>query len=174
MRVLGAVLTGGQSSRFGSDKALAIWRGRALVEHAWDSVVAACDEAIMCGRSYFGHPSVPDQRWAGTGPLGGLSAALRFAVERDFDRVVTVPCDMPDIPRDLLETLASASDALILDGAPVVGGWPANLSDQLEHFLCSDRRKAVRDWARLAGAGVLTGWAVRNINFPADLPALDD
>ena len=117
---------------------------------------------------------LPDQRWAGTGPLGGLSAALRFAVERDFDRVVTVPCDMPDIPRDLLETLASASDALILDGAPVVGGWPANLSDQLEHFLCSDRRKAVRDWARLAGAGVLTGWAVRNINFPADLPALDD
>ncbi|MEE2917140.1 MAG: NTP transferase domain-containing protein, partial [Pseudomonadota bacterium] len=31
MRILGAVLAGGRSSRFGSDKAMATWRDTALI-----------------------------------------------------------------------------------------------------------------------------------------------
>ena len=39
MSRLGAVIAGGRSSRFGSDKAMALWQGRPLIDHAIDRLV---------------------------------------------------------------------------------------------------------------------------------------
>jgi len=48
--ILGAVLAGGQSSRFGSDKALAALGGRTLLERAVASLETHCDGVIVVGR----------------------------------------------------------------------------------------------------------------------------
>jgi molybdopterin-guanine dinucleotide biosynthesis protein A len=37
-KILGVVLAGGLSTRFGSDKAQALWRGRSLLDHALDAL----------------------------------------------------------------------------------------------------------------------------------------
>ncbi|MFM9978832.1 MAG: NTP transferase domain-containing protein, partial [Sphingomonadaceae bacterium] len=46
MTRLGAIIAGGQSSRFGADKAQAMLDGRALLEHVADRLDAQCDAVI--------------------------------------------------------------------------------------------------------------------------------
>ncbi|MEZ5729148.1 MAG: molybdenum cofactor guanylyltransferase MobA [Burkholderiaceae bacterium] len=54
----------------------------------------------------FGHPVVPDAISGFVGPLAGLHAALNAA---DTEWVVTVPCDSPFLPADLVERLAASA-----------------------------------------------------------------
>ena len=48
---LGAVLAGGQSSRFGSDKALAVLDGQTLLTRAVATLAQWCDTVVVVGRS---------------------------------------------------------------------------------------------------------------------------
>ena len=48
-RILGAVLTGGRSSRCGSDKAAAEWQGRRLADHAAALLGHHVDAVVMVG-----------------------------------------------------------------------------------------------------------------------------
>src|SRR3546814_5673419 len=50
VKTLGAVLAGGRSSRFGSDKALAMLGGRTLLDHAQAALRPHCDALIVVGR----------------------------------------------------------------------------------------------------------------------------
>ena len=47
--ILGAVLVGGRSSRFGSDKAQARWNGRALRDHAAAAIAGHVDAVVAVG-----------------------------------------------------------------------------------------------------------------------------
>ncbi|HMP57293.1 MAG TPA: NTP transferase domain-containing protein, partial [Novosphingobium sp.] len=48
--ILGCVLAGGQSSRFGSDKALAELGGRSLLALAVDALSGWCETVVVAGR----------------------------------------------------------------------------------------------------------------------------
>ncbi len=52
MRLLGAVLAGGQSRRFGSDKALALLDGRPLIAHVIAALAAQTEAVIVCGKEW--------------------------------------------------------------------------------------------------------------------------
>jgi molybdopterin-guanine dinucleotide biosynthesis protein A len=72
--ILGAVLAGGRSSRFGSDKAMAMLDGRPLIDHA----IAAgphCAAVVVCGRDHPGHVCLADRPAPDMGPLGAINAA---------------------------------------------------------------------------------------------------
>jgi molybdopterin-guanine dinucleotide biosynthesis protein A len=70
-------------------------------------------------------PGAPD------GPLSGLREGLRWACAQGADLLAVVPCDTPNLPPDLIETLRAAltdSAAVALaetaDGLqPLVGLW---------------------------------------------------
>ena len=87
-----AVVCGGRSSRYGSDKATARVSGRTLLERALDSLVDA-RERLVVGRAYAveGARFVPDRR-PGLGPLAGLEAALEAATG---SWLALAACDMP-------------------------------------------------------------------------------
>lgn len=88
----GAVLCGGRSSRFGSDKALHEIAGRTLLQRALDSLEGAA-ERLLVGRAY-SHVAarfVPDLR-PGLGPMAGLEAALHAA---GGGWVALCGCDLP-------------------------------------------------------------------------------
>ncbi|MDB5678512.1 molybdenum cofactor guanylyltransferase [Sphingomonas bacterium] len=168
-RVLGAVLAGGRSHRFGSDKANARLDGRRLIDRAIDGLAPQVDAVIVCGREVPGYVSVPDCPAADLGPLGGLNAAMHYAREHDFETVVAVPCDVPFLPSDLAVRLASAGASAYLPNLPVIGRWPSSLAALLDHHLATSADRSMRFWATVAGAHPVHAGELANVNTPADL-----
>lgn len=169
MRILGALLAGGQARRFGSDKAHARYRGWRLIDLVGDSLMAQCDGLVVCGREEDGFTCIPDRPGPDMGPLGGIDAALHHAIEHGFDAVLSAACDIPNLPPDLAATLAGDGPAIV-QSQPVVGLWPVEVTDRLDNFLEQGGRKLF-DFARLVDAR-MTAFdpPLLNINRPEDLP----
>jgi molybdopterin-guanine dinucleotide biosynthesis protein A len=166
MKTLGAVLAGGRSSRFGSDKALAMLGGRTLLDHAVAALRAHCDTVIIVGRD-----EVADWPRGDMGPLGGIAGALIHAAEKGFDRVLTAPVDCVRLPEDLGVLLEPAPAFLATQ--PVIGLWPVSALDELRAMLEADGDLAVRAYARRIGARqVASDLVPPNINSLADLERL--
>lgn len=115
--VAGLVLCGGRSRRMGRDKALIPWRGELLVRRA--ALVlgeVAEDVRLACGPSPryadLGFDLVLD-RVEGSGPLGGIEAAL--ATLRPADRLVCVACDMPALDAHVVRVLLERATSDDLD-----------------------------------------------------------
>jgi molybdenum cofactor guanylyltransferase len=169
MTVLGAVLAGGQSLRFGTDKAQAVLNGKPLVDHAVAALAAQCDAVIIVGP----HPTgIPDWPSPGMGPLGGVAAALHFAADAGHAEVLTCGVDSVGLPPELLETLSPAPAYII--SQPVIGLWPVSAISALEHMLTYERRHSMRAFVEaIAARGVHLSVDPANINTPADLAALE-
>ncbi len=110
--VTGIVLAGGQGRRMGGvDKGLVMLDGRPLIAHVLARLAPQVGDVLINANqnleryAAFGAPVVPDALGGFAGPLAGLQAGLARAT-RDF--VVTVPCDSPFLPEDLVGRLASA------------------------------------------------------------------
>lgn len=171
-RLLGAVIAGGRSRRFGSDKAEALWQGRPLIDHVVAALRPAVDEVVICGRKREGLISLPDQPAADMGPLGGINAALRYARELGFAGVLTAGCDTPLLPTDLFARLLASGTAAVVAQLPVIGYWPVALGAELDVFLAQDRKHSIRAFADLVAAEAVNWAELANVNEPADLTAL--
>ncbi len=166
-RLLGAVLAGGRSSRFGSDKAVADWQGRALADHAAALIGPHVDAIVIVGPD-----GIADIPRPGLGPLGGIAGALDHAAGHGFACVLTIACDMPRLPEDLLERLLRRAPAFCVE-APVLGHWPAALGAQLMAYLEVAPDHSVARWARSIGAlPIAAGEPIVNVNTREDLLAL--
>ncbi|HEX7849759.1 MAG TPA: NTP transferase domain-containing protein [Sphingomonas sp.] len=88
MKVLGAVIARGLSTRFGSDKALAMIDGRATIEHAIDALRPQVEAILVWGREWPAIGAIADRPARGIRPLGGLNAALHHAVRSGHDAVL--------------------------------------------------------------------------------------
>lgn len=169
--ILGAVLAGGQSTRFGSDKALAELDGRTLLAGAVDALSGWCEHVVVVGRETAPAPTLPDWPRAGMGPLGGLAAALHHARDEGYDAVLTCGVDSALLPENLLELLGEGPACF--SDQPVIGIWPARLADVVEDLLHSDQRHSMYHFAELAGARQIGGGDLpANVNTPADLEEL--
>ena len=170
--ILGAVLAGGKSSRFGSDKALAEVAGHTLIAQAVDALSGWCDHVIVVGRETAPAPTLPDWPAAGMGPLGGIAAALRFAQDAGYEQVLTCGVDSLGLPEDLPALLAP-TPAYLAD-QPVIGLWPANAATTVSAILESDSRHSMLAFAEAIGArAVKSDHKPANINTPADLAAAE-
>jgi len=172
--ILGAILAGGNAERFGSDKALALLRGRALIEHVAAALAPHVDAMVTCGRPYGDLPVIADLPRGGLGPLGGIAAALDHAARHGFDRVLTVPCDTPLLDPVLLGALRANDAPAIIAACPVIGIWPSRLAPDLVAWLSSTSDRSVHRWARSIGAAPLVHAAPTNINRVADLALVHD
>ena len=110
--ITGIVLAGGQGRRMGGvDKGLVVLDGRPLIAHVLARLAPQVGDVLInanqnLGRyAEFGVPVVADAVGGFAGPLAGLHAGLTRTT-RDF--VVTVPCDSPFLPDDLVARLAAA------------------------------------------------------------------
>ncbi|MHA6722748.1 molybdenum cofactor guanylyltransferase [Sphingomonas sp. RS2018] len=173
MGCLGAVLAGGESRRFGGDKALVEIDGVPLIERATAALSPWVADVVMCGRNWPGRTSLPDRPGGRIGPLGGLAAALHHARGAGFDRVLTIACDMPVLPDDMARALVAAEGSCVVAGQPMLGCWPSALAGQLDAHIAGSDDRSMRGWIVAAGAVTIAadGRAVPNINTRADLAA---
>ncbi|HEU4968946.1 molybdenum cofactor guanylyltransferase [Sphingomonas sp.] len=172
MRVLGAVLAGGRSSRFGSDKALAVWRGKPLLAHAADALVAQCGAVVIVGRDVAGFTCVPDWPAPDRGPLGGLAGALNHALTNGYELVLTCGVDSVGLPADLLRQLQPAPAFVVTQ--PVLGLWPAEAAGLVEEILFGGGSHSMRAFAdRIGARPVKLAAEPANVNAPEDLARLE-
>jgi len=106
---VGMVLAGGQSRRFGSSKAAALFHGTPLLHRTIETLGDVTADVRVVGDAKC--PIPPGIRWRadiepGTGPLGGLETALRWAAEDDADSVLLLAVDMPLVPPGILREIA--------------------------------------------------------------------
>ena len=112
--LMGVVLGGGRSHRFGSPKAhapvggvpLAARSRNALSEVVGRVVLVAGDAELAEALTLEDRPD----RTPGLGPVGGLSTALHWARDEGFDGVLLLACDLPLVPPNLLRAIADRFD----------------------------------------------------------------
>jgi molybdopterin-guanine dinucleotide biosynthesis protein A len=109
--ITGIVLAGGMGRRMGGvDKGLVVFAGRPLVAHVIERLAPQVGALIVNANqnhdryAAYGHPVVADDVGGFAGPLAGLHAGMTRATT---GHVVTVPCDSPFLPPDLVERLAA-------------------------------------------------------------------
>ncbi len=185
--VTGIVLAGGQGRRMGGvDKGLVEFRGAPMVAtviaRLAPQVAAIVVNANQNADAYaaFGHRVVPDAVGGFAGPLAGLHAGLAAVATR---YAVTVPCDSPFLPHDLVARLSAGLATAGADVAvartfdqphPVFALVRSALRPHLEAFLAGGGRKIDAWYASLSVVEVPfddEAEAFRNINTRDELAA---
>lgn len=164
MRVLGAVLAGGRSSRFGSDKAEAKLAGHTLLERAISSIRPYCEALTVIGRTHPDLVSLDDWPRPDMGPLGGFAAALIHARDMGFDAVLSMSVDGGALTDEMVAALNPAPAHLA--SQPVIGLWPVSALDPLQMILAGDGKHSVLRWCEMIASRGVTGFQPDNINTP--------
>lgn len=175
--VVGAVLCGGRSSRFGSDKALANFGDATVGHHIIEALRNGGADPVVAIGGTAGHelgvPTVPDLR-PNLGPLAGLATALLWA---KTGSVIVVPCDLPLLRSDHVARLIEAAEDGRATVATVAGEpqvslalWPAAAGRDLLAKLNSGARSyrsalEVVEWTGIE----LPAEAVTDTDTPAEL-----
>ena len=189
MEVSGLVLAGGQGSRMGGvDKGLQPFRGKPMVAHVLERLEPQVDEVLVNANrnvedyARFGHRVVADEIAGFAGPLAGFERGLAHARGA---LLVTVPCDSPFLPADLVARLRAALEERGADLAVAKTGDQAHpvfclmrreVLPSLRAFLGSGQRKIDRWYGALAVAEVPfddEADAFLNINTRAELASLE-
>lgn len=168
-RIAGVVLAGGRSSRFGSDKAEALYKGRPLIDWSIAALAPHCEAIFVSGRD---HPSLPrttDRPAPGMGPLGGLAGAMQAVSAAGFTHLLSLPCDTPQLPAGILEHLSQLESDAYVASCPVIGLWRVGKGKALEEWLAEGRPRSVRNWAQANGYSAVECGPILNINHLADI-----
>lgn len=189
--ITGLIVAGGRGTRMGGvDKGLQPFHGVPLALHALLRLAPQVGEVMinanrnLAAYESMGVPVWPDAIGDYPGPLGGWLTGLEHCTTT---YLVTVPCDTPNFPLDLVERLASGlegADAEIAMAStqhegearfqPVFSLFKATLLESLVKFLGTGERR-VMAWARQhkrVDVAFEDGAAFFNANTVAELQQL--
>ena len=183
-QVSAVILAGGMGRRMGGqDKGQLELSGRPLIEYVLETIQPQVKTILINANRHqaeyarYGYPVIPDLLQGYQGPLAGFAAGMRAATT---PYVVTLPCDGPFSPPDLVARLTAALEkehadiAVAHDGErlqPVYALLPISLSASLESFLAAGERKidlwyTQHKMVRVDFSDV--AMTFRNINTPQD------
>lgn len=191
--ITGLVLAGGRGSRMGGvDKGLQVYRGTPLALHAVLRLAPQVGNVLLnanrnlAAYESMGVPVWPDVFPDYAGPLAGWLTGLEHCTT---PYLVSVPCDTPAFPADLVERLARGleeADAEIAMAATRQGGevhvqpvfalMQSGLLESLHPALLAGERKIAR-WARQHRCVEVVfedGSAFFNANTVAELQQIQD
>lgn len=163
-QIAGVILAGGQGRRMGGvDKGLQELQGRPMVQWVLERLAPQVDGVLINANQNleryagFGCAVLPDRIPDFAGPLAGLHAAL---MQTDRPLLVTVPCDSPFLPVDLVARLHAA---LLADRAELA---VARVGDRVHRAFCLARRELLPQLdAFLASGGRKVGLWHSSLNL---------
>lgn len=141
-----AILSGGQSSRFGSDKTKAKFKGKTLYDHALDTAESVSDDILFISKDNDKYtPHRQGVRYIedilnNQCPLSGIVTAMKYATH---ENIFIISADMPLITKQIVDIIITSYEQSDSDMAmPVVGGKLYTLSavykkEQYDDFLRS-------------------------------------
>ncbi|MCW8923968.1 MAG: molybdenum cofactor guanylyltransferase [Gammaproteobacteria bacterium] len=175
------ILAGGKSQRMNhADKGLVEFKGRPLIEHVINALRHQVDDFVISANrnlelyKHYSPDVVPDVSGK-HGPLSGIASALPTC---SHDRVLVVPCDMPFLPDNLVDSLLTNSDNSPLSIIKVhtrmqlVFLMHKSLLGSVQEHLDSDKHKLMQ-WVEACSPVIIdcshSARAFRNINSIHDL-----
>ena len=175
------ILAGGESKRMNhSDKGLILFKGRPLVEHIISALEGQVDDfVISANRNIDTYRQLSSTVIADVGdkngPLSGIAAALPAC---QHELVLVVPCDMPNLPTDLVEILSAnlgEADLSIIEvhnRTQLVFLMRKSLLASVQHQLLSSQYKLMH-WVKSCSPAIVdcsnSAEAFLNINSLQDI-----
>lgn len=184
--ITGVILAGGQATRMGGyDKGLLALNGLPLYQHVLARLRKQVDEIIINANRNLpvyqqsGYRVISDLKNGFSGPLAGILTGMYTATS---EWIVFVPCDVPELPQDLVKRLwegrKGKNAAYATDGKrghPTLLLINRCLLKPLENYLDHGDRKLMIFMERIEATPVSFSdqpEAFRNLNFPEDLTSL--
>lgn len=182
--ISGVILAGGQSTRFGENKAFARFEGIPLIFRVLKAINKhSFPEVMLVTNSPQDYRTLPvkviQDDVSYQGPLSGIATALRYA---RHERIFVVGCDMPllhlaDIHTVIQQSAAVDATISISNGIPsyLMAVYSRSLLAPIERYLATGERsiqgfcQAIENVAWVA----LEGQSATNVNTKQDLQALE-
>ncbi|MFA9371833.1 MAG: molybdenum cofactor guanylyltransferase [Labilibaculum antarcticum] len=151
-QIVGIVLSGGKSSRMGTEKGLVKWKGKSLIEYSVDCLRNTCKNIVVSSNkdcyNYLSLPVVADEI-KDCGPIGGIYSCMK-AVKADYYLVLA--CDVPNVPfqlfDDLLLNIGNADAIFPTDkgerGQPLISVYKASCFKVIEEELLKGNYKMMK------------------------------
>ena len=187
--ILGAVLAGGKSQRFGEDKSQVKLNGKFLIDYILSEIIDEFKEILIVSNKQikfknYENISLINDFKKDQGPLGGVLSAMKWAKEKNnkYEWISTFPVDTPFFKKEILQKFLSEINSeesklfFIKSNNTrhnIFGIWSIDLMKKLEDDLNEGQRK-VEVWANSVGVKVINMEFINkdpffNINTKEDL-----
>ena len=188
--ILGVILAGGKSRRFGEDKSKIKLGNKTLLEHVIDKVEKEFSELLIISNNQnFSFTSkkiflVQDFIKGQLGPLIGVLSAMKWIElnKKNYKWIATFPCDTPFFDENLIDKIKNCSKNsdkklfFLKSGGRrhnIFGLWSLELKDTLLEDIKNGQRK-VEEWANQVGSEIIeiddkSEYNFLNINTKEDL-----
>ena len=171
--ILGVILAGGKSKRFGQDKSEVKLGDKTLLEHTLHKIKSKFSKIIIVSNRKVlkNYTIIKDCIDGQLGPLVGVLSAMKYIKKNNFSYnwVATFPCDTPFFDIYIIEEFFKVSklnDSLLYfvkskeKRHNIFGLWSLKLIETLEKDIIQNNYRKVEKWANKVG--------VKIINAPYD------
>lgn len=176
--IVGVLLAGGLSRRMGGgDKNLNSVGGKSILYRVIARISGQVDGLVLNANgdpdrfAQYGLPVVADTVPDFAGPLAGVLAGMRWAIEHrpEATHILTVPTDAPFLPENLVSAMVEPivngdADIACASSAgrsnPVCALWPIRLADELEAAMIEEGIRKVDIWT--------ARYRLTTVDFPCD------
>ena len=193
-KILGVVLAGGKSLRFGEDKSQVKLNNKSLIDHILSEILTEFKELLIVSNNSIEFNksekiSIISDFKNNLGPLGGVLTAMKWIKDnnKDYQWISTFPTDTPffknKILKDFHDQINLKNGKLFFIKSNntrhnIFGLWSIDLADKLEKDLENGDRK-VEDWANKVGVNIIDMQFEKNdpffnINTKEDLEKAKD
>ena len=169
-KILGVVLAGGKSQRFGQDKSQVKLNGKILIDYILSEIIDEFKETLIVTNQSITFMrsekiTVIQDFKKGLGPLGGILSAMKWIKDNDkeYSWISTFPTDTPFFTKKELKIFyknlkINESKLFFIKNEEtrhnIFGLWSVDLMDQLELDLLEGKRK-VELWANSIGVSTI-------------------
>ena len=165
--ILGVVLAGGKSKRFGEDKNHIKLGDKTLLEHVLSKIINKFEEILIVSshnqeiKKLENVTVIPDC-FDDFGPLAGVLSSMKWVKEnkKQYKWVATFPSDTPFFETSIIEEykkrINTQDSSLYFIKSNnkrhnIFGLWSINLLEVLEDDLINNNFRKVEDWANKIG-----------------------
>ena len=168
--ILGVVLAGGKSQRFGQDKTQVKLGNKLLIDYVLNEIVDEFNETLVIANKPINFMqskkiSIIKDFKSNLGPLGGVLTAMKWVIENNkkYEWISTFPSDTPFFTKKELKYFydnikINESKLFFIKTKKtrhnIFGLWSLELKDQLEDDILKGERK-VEDWANSVGVNTV-------------------